>query len=65
MAMIEQAHHCSSGLTKTFFDLAGEYRADVWGGGLMPHRTGADFEGTLRSRAAENGTLEQNRERNR
>ena len=35
------------------------------GGGLMPRRTGAGFEGTLRSRAAENGTLEQNRERNR
>ena len=26
MAMIEQAHHCSSGLTKTFFDLVEEYR---------------------------------------
>ena len=42
MAMIEQAHHCSSGLTKTFFDLIEEYLTGV----------------TLRSRAAENRTLE-------
>ena len=42
MAMIEQAHHCSSGLTKTFFDQVEEYLTWV----------------TLRSRAAENRTLE-------